>query len=241
MGLVSHGTIAKVSTAPCFHKAWPRKGLGYGNAGQNVHAEDRESGRSFPQPWAVPGGPVVASSRVLLPQLPRLWDNVFAQPRELWGLRGESRAHRKSHPHSTPHLQQPRGHRARPLPAEGCSVFFLWPPWRFPGILSTTDGERRQRQPRRIRMLWKGTCWGTKEAVRATHPPAVAPSAILPPWSFRAQFSGLMSQARIQFSVLSWGCYAICELAWSWRWAEVIILPNIWGWNSSLQAWCHHT
>lgn len=139
------------------------------------------------------------------------------RPGELWGLRGESRAHRKSHPPSTPHLQQPRGHRARPLPAEGCSVFFLWPPRRFPGILSTTDGERRQRQPRRIRMLWKGTCWGTEEAVYATHPPAVAPSAILPPWSFRAQFSGLMSQAWIRFSVLSWGCYAVCELAWSWR------------------------
>lgn len=112
-------------------------------------------------------------------------------PGGLWGLRGESGAYREPRPHSTSHLQQPRGRRMRPLPAEGCSAFFLWPPWRFPGALSATDGERRQRQPRRVRMLRRGTCWGTEEAAQAAHPPAVAPSAVLPPWSFRAQFSGL--------------------------------------------------
>ena len=101
MGSVSHCTIVRVSTAPCFHKAWPRKGLGYGNAGQNIHSEDREALGAFHSPgqflvglWLRP--PPAASTA--------LRQGLRAAP-------GDCGAWRVS--------QQPRGRKAGPLSAEG--------------------------------------------------------------------------------------------------------------------------
>ena len=92
MGSVSHCTIVRVSTAPCFHKAWPRKGLGYGNAGQNIHSEDREALGAFHSPGQFLVGlwlrPPLSSSLSFHGSETR----TSRRPRGLWGLRGEPTA-----------------------------------------------------------------------------------------------------------------------------------------------------
>ena len=66
---------------------------------------------TFHRPRQFPGEPVVASSRVLLPQLPRLWDEVFAPPRGIVGCEGRERSLPGTPP--PPHLPLPTGQGAQ--------------------------------------------------------------------------------------------------------------------------------